>query len=185
MHYAAGMGCCGVAVGLACSMLRRGYRWIPAAMTLGGVAALVPDMPRVFREDFYWHPVSSLLGSHALERYLHAWGDLFFFHRQLDEQPHEYALLGLLIILVLYNAAVVLLMRLEHRQRNSIANRAWRAHHVDRTLVSGRHATGGKTQPPTHVDQVQDPPQPYDGGSDVIYRIRPSGYSNTGDTGPA
>ena len=52
MHFAVGMCGTGVISGLAALALRRGYRWLPLAMTAGGVWALVPDMPRLFRVDF-------------------------------------------------------------------------------------------------------------------------------------
>ncbi len=128
MHYAVGMGCTGAVAGAACLWLRKGWRWLPAAMTAGGVLALVPDMPRVFREDFPNAPFAALLGSKSLERWLHSIGDLFFFHRSLDHQPFEYALHGFAAVLILYNLSIVMLMWMEHRQRNSIGNRAWRAH---------------------------------------------------------
>lgn len=134
MHYAVGMGCAGVAAGAACCFLRRGWRWLPACMTLGGVWALIPDMPRIWREDVTSLPFGNTLGSKQLEKTLHDWGDWFFFHQRLDAQPHEYALHGLVIILVLYNASLAMLMWMEHKQRNSLANRAWRAHRGQRKL---------------------------------------------------
>lgn len=181
MHFAVGMGCAGSIAGLACTILRRGWRWIPAAMTIGGVWALVPDLPRIFREDIYWEPVSSVLGARSLERALHAWGDLFFFHQQLDYQPREYALLGMAIILLLYNASILLLMRLEHKHRNSLANRAWRVHRSGQARKARRRRAGGANdhQVPRSRHTL------YEDDSAVIYRIRPSGMSHTGDTGPA
>jgi hypothetical protein len=118
----------GALMGTACLILRGGWRWLPAAMTAGGVWALIPDLPRVFREDITGLPGSSILGSPSLERWLHHIGNLFFFHQALDAQPKEYALLGVVIILVLYNASLVMLMVMEQLQRNSLANRAFAAH---------------------------------------------------------
>ncbi len=169
MHFAVGMGCVGAAGSVACMVCRRGWRWLPGAMTLGGIWALVPDLPRIFREDLYYHPISSILGTHQLERSLHRWGDLFFFHGSLDAQPKEFALLGLLLILLFYNASIVLMMRLEHKQRNSLANRAWRAHRV-RQARQVRHRK--RTRPPADL-----PLEP--GDPDVIYRIRPNQPSGT------
>ncbi len=128
MHFAAGM--CGASViGGAVSLIwRRGYRFLPLAMTAGGLWAMIPDLPRLFREDFPTMPLAKTLGSSHLERQLHAMGDLFFFHARLDSQPHEYALLGLFTTIVLYNISIILMLILEYRQRNSIANRSWRAH---------------------------------------------------------
>lgn len=102
MHFAMGMVSAGALSGGACLILNRGWRWIPTAMTLGGLWALVPDLPRLFREDFPSLPFAAGLGSPTLENRLHGIGDLFFFHSRLDAQPHEYALHGLVIILVLY-----------------------------------------------------------------------------------
>ena len=120
MHFAAGMGCSGVAATAACLLARRGWRWIPAAMTAGGFWAIVPDMPRVFREDFPSLGLAGSLGTKDLERSLHSMGDLFFFHHALDAQPQEYALAGLWIILLLYNLALAMLMLLESRARHRI-----------------------------------------------------------------
>lgn len=128
MHFGVGMAC-GAAAGLAgCVIARRGWRWIPAAATLGGVWAMAPDLPRIFREDFPSLPFASTLGAESLEKWLHAHGDWFFFHGSLDAQPKEFALLGLGLILLGYNLSIAHLLWLEHRQRNSVANRAWRAH---------------------------------------------------------
>lgn len=116
MHLAVGMACSG-AIGIAaCMVLRRGWRWIPLVMTLGAIWAITPDMPRVFHEDFPGLPLASTLGSKDLERSLHAWGDVFFFHMKLDAQPKEYALLGAGLMLVFYNASIVGLMALERKQ---------------------------------------------------------------------
>ncbi len=128
MHFAVGMASGTIIAGLGCLVVRRGWRWIPAAMTLGGLWALVPDMPRLFREDFPSLPFATTLGSKAMENKLHSMGDWFFFHEQLDAQPNEYALLGFIGILVLYNFALFLMMILEHGQRHSIIHRAHRAH---------------------------------------------------------
>ncbi len=134
MHFAVGMGCTGAAATVGCLIFRRGWRWIPASMTLGGLWALVPDMPRIFREDFPGLPWAATLGSKSFERSLHRAGDIFFFHKQLDIQPQEFALLGLTLILLFYNLALGLLMYLEHRQRHSAVHRAFRAH-GERLLV--------------------------------------------------
>ena len=120
MHFAVGMGCAGVAMGSTCLVLRpgiRALRWLPLAMTLGGLWALMPDMPRVFREDFPNAPFASSLGSQVVERFLFDWGDVFFFHHMLDLQPQEYALHGVALIILFYNASILLLMWLERRQR--------------------------------------------------------------------
>jgi hypothetical protein len=129
MHFATGMACSGAAGVIGCALVRRGWRWIPTVMTLGGLWACVPDMPRLWRVDFPWLPLSSTLGQMDLERYLHSIGNIFFFHAALDAPPkHEYALHGVIGMIVLYNAAIVLLMWLEARRRKDAGSRAWVAH---------------------------------------------------------
>lgn len=167
MHYAVGMCGAGAMAGTACVIARRGWRFIPAAMTAGGVWALIPDMPRVFREDFPNLPFAAVLGDKAVERGLHGIGDLFFFHTNLDAQPKEYALAGLAIILILYNLSIGLLMGLEWKQRNSIGNRSWRAHE--------RHVR--KRRRPRRAEAPPPPPQPDD---PVIHRIEPQSFDQTG-----
>ena len=116
MHLAVGMACSGALGIAACMVLRRGWRWIPLVMTVGAIWAITPDLPRVFSEDFPNLPLAATLGSKDLERSLHAWGDVFFFHKGLDAQPREFALLGAGLMLVMYNASIVGLMALERRQ---------------------------------------------------------------------
>lgn len=107
MHFAVGM-CGGAALTLApCLILRRGWRWIPVGMTLGGLWGLVPDLPRLWREDFTGLPFAATLGSKDFELWLHSIGDLFFMHRSLDAQPKEFALLGLAMIIGLYNLCLL------------------------------------------------------------------------------
>ncbi len=120
MHFAVGMAGGGALAGLGCLVARRGWRLLPFAMTIGGVWALVPDLPRIFREDFPGLPFAATLGDKALERSLHRVGDLFFFHRSLDQQPHELALHGLTLILLLYNLALVQLWWLGRRSRSGL-----------------------------------------------------------------
>ncbi len=107
MHFAMGM-CGGAALTIApCLILRRGWRFIPVGMTLGGLWALIPDMPRIWREDFTSLPFAATLGSKDFENWLHSIGDLFFFHQSLDAQPKEFALLGLAMIIGLYNLCML------------------------------------------------------------------------------
>jgi hypothetical protein len=86
---------------------RRGWRWMPAAMTLGGLWAILPDTPRLFRYRFRGIPGLAGYADGATEQWMHQIGDLFFFHRALDRQPHEYALHGLFGIVALYAAAAI------------------------------------------------------------------------------
>ena len=118
MHFAVGMAG-GAAVAGAVCVLRggKGGRWLGVAMTLGGLWATVPDWPRIPRVHLSGVPVLWRLGSVELERWLHAWGDLFFFHRMLDAQPREHALLGLVLIILFYNAAIAWLMYLQWRAK--------------------------------------------------------------------
>lgn len=121
MHFAVGMACSGgLALG-GCLIVRRGWRWIPAIMTLGGLWATVPDMPRLFRQDFPGLHLGSTLGSLDLEHFLHHWGDIFFFHATLDDCINQYALHGLIGMIFLYNAAIALMLVLEHQQRRRLA----------------------------------------------------------------
>jgi hypothetical protein len=173
MHFAVGMACAGAAAAGTALALRRGWRWVPAAMTLGGVWALIPDLPRTFREDVPNATFAAVLGSKALDHLLHDWGDLFFFHRALDTQPKEYALLGMGIILLLYNAAIAGLMWAERRQRNSPANRAYRAH--ERLRHRHRHH---RRVPPDRCELPEAGPlEPADA---VLHRIRPAPSSLSG-----
>ena len=119
MHFAVGMAGAGAITAAGCLIIRKSPRWIPAAMTLGGIWAIVPDLPRIFREDFPSLPLASILGSKNLETQLHAIGDLFFLHARLDAQPKEFALHGLAGILLLYNAGIILQLILERRARNT------------------------------------------------------------------
>ena len=120
MHFAVGMGCAGAAFGLGCLLMKRGWRWLPGVMTLGGLWGIAPDMPRLWREDFSWLPFASTLGAKSLEDNLQAIGDLFFFHRSLDAQPHEYALHGLIFMILFYNAAIGLLMWFEPKRSKAL-----------------------------------------------------------------
>jgi hypothetical protein len=142
MHFGVGMACAGAAAAGFSLVTGRGWRWLPAAMTLGGVWALGPDIPGMVREQLPSFPLSSILGSRQLELWLHRIGDLFFFHRALDAQPHERALHGLILILALYNAAIVLLMWREHRALNHPAIRAWHAQapHLPKRSASPRRS---------------------------------------------
>jgi len=138
MHFAAGMCGAGLAAVSVCAAMKRGWRFVPAAVTLGGVWALVPDLPRIWREDFPWFPFAALLGDHGLERRLHAVGDLFFFHRALDNQPHEYALHGFVIILLIYNAMLAVTLHRMRRQRRSLHRYRREAHREGLKLVKQR-----------------------------------------------
>ena len=126
-------------------------------------------------------PFAGVLGLKSFERFLHRYGDLFFFHAQLDSQPKEYALAGLGLIVLLYNVAIVLLMFLEHRQRNSVGNRAWRAHrHILRSpsrRTRRRHRRERRPAEPSipiaPPPLPSDPPLLLDADDPVIHRIRP------------
>ena len=189
MHFAMGMGCAGATAGLGCMLFRGGWRWIPAAMTLGGLWALVPDMPRIFREDIYYEPISSILGTQELERALHSWGDIFFFHQQLDAQPKEFALLGLILILLLYNASILLLMGLEYKHRNSLGNREWRTHRSPYARLARRkmnkrldEIADDRYEIDDDDDELNAPPKLLtfnEDNPDVIYRIRPGHMTGT------
>lgn len=125
MHFATGMCCAGAMTGVACLVTRRGWRWVAPAMTVGGVWAIIPDLPRIFRQDFPNAPLASIFGHRQIESWLVDWGDVFFYHHTLDSQPKEYALAGMALIIVLYNVAILLLMGhniLQRRRLRRIAN---------------------------------------------------------------
>ena len=119
MHFAVGMAGAGTAALVGAALLRRGWRWIPMVMTAGGTWACVPDMPRVFKEDFPNFPFAATLSAKPLQQWLNANGDIFFFHRMLDEQPKEFALHGLAVILMLYTISSFLLA-LTHRRKQRL-----------------------------------------------------------------
>jgi|GEM_PF-1955145 len=109
MHFAVGMAGAGAVATVGALLLKRGMRWVPLWMTAGGIWACMPDMPRIFKEDFPSLPLAQTLSAKPLQQWLNANGDLFFFHRMLDSQPKEYALHGLLGILILYTVSVFFL----------------------------------------------------------------------------
>ncbi|MFN3166749.1 MAG: hypothetical protein ACE37H_06765 [Phycisphaeraceae bacterium] len=115
MHFAVGMAGAGTLAAVGALALRRGWRWMPLALTAGGIWACVPDMPRIFKEDFPNLPFAQTLSSKPLQQWLNAHGDWFFLHRTLDEQPKEFALHGLLVILTLYTVSS-LLLAVTHRR---------------------------------------------------------------------
>ncbi|MBL4701385.1 MAG: hypothetical protein JKX85_09010 [Phycisphaeraceae bacterium] len=156
MHFAVGMAGATAITGVSCMVMRRGWRWLPLSMTAGGLWALIPDLPRIFREDFTGLPFASTLGSKSLELKLHRMGDVFFFHKQLDIQPHEYALHGLIMILLMYNVSIVALMLLEYCQRNSPIHRSFRAHAPHVKPAYPRSARAQAYQPP-HMAMASAP----------------------------
>jgi len=173
MHFAVGMGCTALAAIPLCMSLKRGWRWIPLAMSLGGTFACIPDMPRVFREDLPRIPfITKSLASHSLENTLMQYGDVFFFHSQLDNQPHEYALHGLLLILLFYNGSIIFLLRLEKQtqkkywQTQAYAKHAHRQHqkHTQNTGsnsdLEALHPPHPSHPLPTHSQGQADPISP-------------------------
>ena len=121
-------------------------------MTLGGFWAIIPDMPRLLREDFV---ISSCISGNArdLERWLHDHGNWFFFHKAMDGHTSNYALPGLILMIVLYNAAIGLMFLLERRQRDSVGNRYWRAH-ADRLRRKNPSPTIAAAAPESAEDAV-------------------------------
>ncbi|MFW5682486.1 MAG: hypothetical protein ACOC1G_05715 [Phycisphaeraceae bacterium] len=115
MHFGIGMACGGAAATLVAAFRGRGWKWITPVMTLSGIWALGPDLPRIFREGFPSLPLARYLGDESVDRWLLSFGDVFFFHAMLDSQPRQYAVQGLVLILLCYNAAW-LLGRLDNRR---------------------------------------------------------------------
>ncbi len=128
MHFAVGMAGAGMLAGGVSLVVPRVARLIPVAMTAGGLWALVPDLPRIWREDLPWLPLAKMFGSQSLEAMLHHWGDLFFLHRWMDANLGDLALHGIVGMILLYNLSIVWLLHLERKARLSPGNRAWHAH---------------------------------------------------------
>lgn len=157
MHFAVGM-CGGAVLTLApCLILRRGWRFVPVGMTLGGLWGLVPDMPRLWREDFTSLPFASTLGDKNFEVWLHSIGDLFFLHRSLDSQPKEFALLGLAMIIGLYNLCLIGFVW-QHRRaaRRPLVNAPTLPNVNDYEAQNGCQQRHAHLQPLPEVDH-QDP----------------------------
>lgn len=117
MHFGVGMACGGAAAIGYALIRRKHFQSVGPAMTLGGIWAIVPDLPRVF----VWFPslpFSEKLGGRQNEERLLS--DIFFFHASLDTQPREFALLGLAIILLLYNLVIFTPLVIELAKRPSL-----------------------------------------------------------------
>lgn len=127
---------------------RRAWRYLTPVATACGIWAIVPDLPRVWREDFPSLPFSALLGQRELETWLHGIGDLFFFHHALDAQPNEYALHGMAAIVFMYNLAFVF-GRLARRRRRAPT------HRTDPLDVPS-HRTGRPSPATTALPRSQD-----------------------------
>lgn len=117
MHFAVGMGMGGALALVGAAVLRRRPTLLPAAMTLGGFWAMAPDLPRLFTEDFPNAPFAAMLGSATLRRWLETHGDWFCLHGLLDRQPAEFALHGMFLIILFYNAALLWPIIARCRQR--------------------------------------------------------------------
>ena len=139
LHFGVGMACGGAAATVACCLLRRGWRWVTPVMTAAGVWALAPDLPRIFREDFPSLPLASVLGDKRLDDRLLAIGDVFFFHRALDSQPKEYALHGLVLILLCYHVGWA--MAWLDRRRDPLASVTRRSKTPIRSCIGRRYSS--------------------------------------------
>ena len=102
------MACGGAAAVVVATLRGRGWSWVTFVMTLSCIWALGPDLPRIFREGYPSLPFARYLGDEGVDRWLLSFGDVFFFHAMLDSQPHQYALQGLVLILLCDNAAWLL-----------------------------------------------------------------------------
>ncbi len=125
MHMAVGMACTGAAGVAACMVIRRGWRWIPLVMTLGAIWAVMPDLPRMVREQLAWLPLSQLLGSRGLEEALASWGNVFFFHRWLNSSTADLTLAGFALMFLMYNLSIVGLMMFERRHARRAMSLPW------------------------------------------------------------
>ncbi|MEM9415412.1 MAG: hypothetical protein AAGA29_08055 [Planctomycetota bacterium] len=120
MHFATGMALGGALALLGAAALRRKPTALPIAMTAGGIWAMVPDLPRLFTEDFPNAPLASVLGAKPLRVWLETHGDWFALHRTLDAQPAEFALHGMFLMIALYNAALLAPALIRWRQRRRL-----------------------------------------------------------------
>jgi hypothetical protein len=121
MHFGVGMACGGAAATLLAALRGRGWKWITPVMTLSGVWALGPDLPRIFREGYPSLPLARYLGDESVDRWLLSFGDVFFFHAMLDSQPRQYAVQGLVLILLCYNVGWLLNQLDKQRSRPGIS----------------------------------------------------------------
>ncbi len=117
MHFAVGMAGGAAIAAVGCAITRRGWRWVPGAMVAGGFWAILPDTPRLFREDFPWVPFMGWYANKTTEAWLHEIGNVFFFHQTLDRQPHNYSLHGLLLIILLFTLGWVWMLLLNRHER--------------------------------------------------------------------
>jgi hypothetical protein len=168
MHFAVGMGCAAVGTAGACLLVGRGWRWLPAAMTAGGIWAIAPDLPRILHEDLPGPTWLGMLGKGG-ELLLNRFGDLFFFHATLDSQPREFALHGLMLIVLMYSGGIWLLMALERKQYRRAERHA---HHRAARRHLRSAARSPDPPPPRHSVSGDPPPRATSPGS-VAGRIGP------------
>jgi hypothetical protein len=110
-------------------------------MTFGGVWALLPDVPSMLHNATGF---SSGIASAQFGDQLHSFGNLFFFHSLLDASAHEHALMGAVLILLLYHVAIALLMMLERRARLGMDEPGFRRRDAMRRKYSlARSGSGG------------------------------------------
>ncbi|QDU33484.1 hypothetical protein KS4_15340 [Poriferisphaera corsica] len=129
MHFATGMAGSALLTSTACLLFKRSPKYLPLIITAGGLFAITPDLPRIWREDFPSLPLASILGEKSLEQSLHNIGDLFFLHATLDRQPHEYALHGLALIVILYLAASIVSLLAHRHERNKLCKQIQKLEH--------------------------------------------------------
>ena len=84
----------------------------------------------------------------------------FFFHSQLDNQPHEYALHGLLFILLFYNASIFYLLKIEKQSRENYWKTRWYSKHSSRHHHSKSRLTESdaveKSQDASDIETAND-----------------------------
>ena len=117
----------GAAAAGVCAVRRRGWKSVPVAMLAGGMWAIIPDLPRVIREDLPNTYLASTLGSRALGHWLNSHGNWFVFHGWFDRhyaQPWpdaRWGLRGIAMIVVFYNVMAFTLFRANDRLAAIIA----------------------------------------------------------------
>jgi hypothetical protein len=137
-------------------------------MTLGGIVANIPDAPRLWRVDFPSLPLAETLGSMDLELWLHSIGNLFFMHRSLDAQPKEFSLLGLAVVVGLYNLCLIGLLWHSRRSRTGVSDRH---HHLDQSADGSQDIAPPSSVTPDETSSSASTPATRPGNGPVIGRI--------------
>ncbi len=112
-HFAIGVAGGGAIAAGICAVRKRGWKSVPIAMLAGGVWAVIPDLPRIVRDDLSIGLLTATIGSPGVIDWFHQHGNWFFLHRWVDVQAAQpwpearWGLRGLAVILICYNLLAV------------------------------------------------------------------------------